>query len=82
MTAKSISMGAYYPRDGKWYVDVLCDLLKNPALSARIFAAVMSATASGEKGWLDEREQPDREAIAEIQKGSQIVAHWLGNLEL
>ena len=74
--------GAYYLADGKWYVDVLCDLLKNPGAIGAHLCGGYVRNRFRRKGLLDEREQPDREAIAEIQKGSQIVAHWLGNLEL
>ena len=73
--------GEYYLADGKWYVDALCELLKNPGAIGAHLCGGYVRNRFRRKGLIDEREQPDQEAIAEIQKGSQLVAHWLDDLQ-
>ncbi len=73
--------GEYYLVDGKWYSEALCGLLKNlGAIGAHLCGGYIR-NRFRRKGLIDEWEQPDREAIAEIQKGSRSVARWLCKLE-
>ena len=71
--------GAYSTVDGKWYADVVAGLLKNPgAIGAHLCGAYIRNRYRG-RGLIDEKEQPDQEAIREIRTANQAVARWLSN---
>ena len=66
--------GEYHLVDGEWYAEALYGLLENPgAIGAHLCGGYLR-NRFRRKGLIDEKEQPDHEAISEIQKGSQVVA--------
>ena len=73
--------GEYHLVDGEWYAEALYGLLKNPgAIGAHLCGGYLR-NRFRRKGLIDEKEQPDHEAISEIQKGSRVVSQWLDDLE-
>ena len=73
--------GEYYLTDGKWFAETIDGLLKNPGAIGAHLCGGYIRNRFRRKGLVDEREQPDQEAIDEIQKGSEVVARRLGELE-
>ena len=73
--------GEYYLTDGKWFAETIDGLLKNPGAIGAHLCGGYIRNRFRRKGLVDEREQPDQEAIDEIQQGSEGVARWLGELE-
>jgi hypothetical protein len=73
--------GEYYLADGKWFTEAVEGLLKNPGAIGAHLCGGYIRNRFRRKGLVDEREQPDQEAVVEIQKGSQVVENWLGDLE-
>ena len=81
MTAGNIWMGNIILRMGNGTAEALYGLLKNPGAIGAHLCGGYVRNRFRRKGLIDEQEQPDNEAISEIQKGSQVVARWLDNLE-
>jgi hypothetical protein len=73
--------GEYYLTDGKWFAEAIEGLLKNPGAIGAHLCGGYIRNRFRRKGLVDEREQQDQEAIDEIQKGSEVVARRLGELE-
>ena len=73
--------GEYHLVDGEGYADSLYGLLKNPGAIGAHLCGGYVRNRFRRKGLIDEKEQPDQEAISEIQKGSRVVARWLDELE-
>jgi hypothetical protein len=73
--------GAYSTVDGQWYADTVEGLLQNPgAIGAHLCGAYIR-NRSRARGLLDEREQPDEDAIREIRAANETVAQWLREFE-
>ena len=69
--------GEYYKVDGTWYQDMINGLLENPGAVGAHLCGAYIRNRSRSRGLLDEREQPDKDAIQVIQKANETVANWM-----
>ncbi|MEL6310917.1 MAG: agarase [Pseudomonadota bacterium] len=71
--------GCYAKVDGTWYAEVVQGLLDSPGtVGAHLCGAYIRNRHRG-RGLIDESEQPDTAAVAELRKAHASVAAWLND---